>query len=253
MVVPMQRKTATARKRLKEYESKSSAQKDAARVALAIERLKSRKGYQMGLRQSASAQIPRGFVGARGDYKFFDVAQALHQCDTTGSITHLSIIPQGTSVNTREGKGCRVTSVNVRGHVSSKTNTIRAFYAIYLVWDYQPNKVLAAITDILDSANSRSFPKRENNDRFKIIKKYYGLVNGEQVAVPAYGMAWPIDDYVRLPDDANILCTTTDTTGAIGNTIQGALLLVTVGDVAAGLTAAETQIGFRLNFTENQT
>jgi len=253
MVVPMQRKTATARKRLKDYESKSGAQKDAAKVALAIQRLKSRSSYSAGLRQAATGQIPRGFVGARGDYKYHDVANAQYANDTTGSITHLTVIPQGTSVNEREGKGCRITSINVRGDIRSGTTTSSARYASYLVWDYQPNKVIAGITDILDSANSQSFPKRENNERFKILKKYYGVVEGEDAATLSFGHSCPIDDYIRVPDDMNILCTTADTTGAIGNTIQGALYLVTVGDIGAGTAAARSHLGFRINFTDRQT
>jgi len=194
--------------------------------------------------------IPRGFVGARGDAKFFDVGSASYANDTTGSITHLSVIPQGVTVNTREGKACRVTSCNIRGRIFAGTTATFNTVASYLVWDYQPNKVIAGITDIFDSANSLSFPKRENNERFRIIKKWYCTLSGNGTAPATGDETMAIDDYVRMPEDANILCTTADTTGVIGDTIQGALYFVSLGNVAAGTAAATSTVGFRLNFTD---
>lgn len=208
------------------------------------------KGKQGGLRDDYVPAAPRGFVGTRGDAKYKDTAAATYQADQTGSITHLSAVGQGTSVNTREGKAFRCTSVNVRGTINSKATTTSAAYCGYLVWDYSPQKAIAAITDIFDSATFVSFPKRENNERFKVIKKYLGVVIGAS-GTPTTGCeSYEIDDYVKLPKDANVLCTTGDTTGAIGNTIQGALYWVTFGQVPAGTGAAEFVVQFRVNFTD---
>lgn len=226
--------------------------KDIARAVAIAQRKSSRskKSIYAQERDPFIPAVPRGFVGSRGDAKYFDTALATYEASTTGSITHLSIVPQGTTVNTREGKAFRATSVNVRGKISAKTTTTIANYACYLVWDYQPNKALAAITDVLDSASSNSFPKRENNERFKIIKKYYGLLIGNTTTPTVGTEAYEIDDYVKLPKDANVLLTAADTTGVIGNTIQGALLFVTVGDIATGTAAAQAVVGFRMNFTD---
>lgn len=229
-----------------------SQSKDIARAVAIAQRKDSRSKksiYAQG-RDPFIPAVPRGFVGSRGDAKYFDTALATYEASTTSTPVHLSIVPQGTTVNTREGKAFRCTSVNIRGKVSAKTTTTIANYAGYLVWDYQPNKALAATTDILDSASSNSFPKRENNERFKIIKKYYGLVIGNTTTPTVGTEAYEIDDYVKLPKDANVLCTTADTTGVIGNTIQGALLWVPVGDIATGTAAAQFVIGFRMNFTD---
>lgn len=197
--------------------------------------------------------IPRGFVGARGDAKFLDTAFASYANNTTGSLTHISPIPQGVGVNQREGKACRVTSVNVRGVVAADTTTTTNVFSNYLVWDYQPNKVLPAITVVFDTITAVTFPSRENNERFKIIKKWYGVLIGN-VTTPATGKeAYAIDDYVRLPEDCNILCTTADTTGVITNTIQGALYFITMGTTAAGTADGNTSVGFRLNFTDKNT
>lgn len=204
-----------------------------------------------------SQMIPRGFVGSRGDAKFLDTAITTYAVNTTGSITHISPVPQGTTVNTREGKAFRCTSVNIRGSVFADTAAIQQIYAGYLVWDYQPNKAaISAATTIpliFNAINSTSFPNRENNERFLIVKKYYGNLIGN-TTTPATGMeSEAIDDYVRLPIDANVLCTTADTTGEIGNTIQGALYWVTMGNQAAGTADGQFNVGFRLNFTEKMT
>lgn len=201
--------------------------------------------------------IPRGFVGSRGDAKFLDTAFAAYQNDTTGTITHLSPVPQGTTVNQREGKAFRCTSINIRGQIQVESTTTTQIYANYLVWDYQPNKAAisaaATIPLIFNTISSVSFPNRENNERFVIIKKWYGTMAGNSVT-PATGKeVIPIDEYVRLPQDCNVLCTTADTTGVIGNTIQGALYFVTMGGEAAGTNNSITSVGFRMNFTEKMT
>lgn len=243
---------ATSQKYKIKGTSAAATAKEVARQ-IAIKQRKdsrSKKSIYSQTRDPFVPSVPRGFVGSRGDAKYFDTALATYVADTTGQRTHLSIVPQGTTVNTREGKAFRCTSVNVRGKVSAGTTTTIANYAGYLVWDYQPNKALALVADILDTASSNSFPRRENNERFKIIKKYYGLVIGNTTTPTVGTEAYEIDDYVKLPKDANVLCTAADTTGAIGNTIQGALIWVSVGDIAAGTAAAQFVVGFRLNFTD---
>lgn len=244
------------------YEKGVPSTKEAMRIQANADRLKSRVSAfaagRMGLMgtpnyNALTRQIPRGFVGARGDAKFVDTAVATYANNTTGSITHISIIPQGDNINSRDGKACRATSVNVRGVMAVDTTTTVTTIANYLVWDYQPNKALAVITDVFDTANALSFPRRENNARFKIIKKWFLCMSGN-ATTPATGLeVAPLDDYVRLPIDANILYTAGDTTGVIGDTIQGALLFISLGSAAAGTTDGNTTAGFRLNFTDQLT
>lgn len=223
------------------------------------QRRKSRAAYNRAMRMTGmmddpvGPQIPRGFVGTLGDKKFIDVAGATYACNTTGSITYLNTIPQGTSINTRIGKGCRITSISTRGTIQADTATAYTGYAVYLVWDYQPNRVLASITDVLTSASSIAFPNRENADRFKILKKWYGVISGNSTT-PATGLEIEaVDHYLPAPKDANCMWTTADTTGVVGACIQGALLLVTVGNQAAGTGDCNAVLGFRINFTEAMT
>jgi len=204
-----------------------------------------------GGRRTAQMNL-RGFLGAAGDAKYVDTTLAAYALNTTGSVTHVSIVPTGTTVGSRDGKAFRCTSVQVRGNAQADTTTLVGTGAAYLVWDRQPNKALAAVTDILDSASSASLPKRENASRFKILKKWRWAFSGNNTTAGQINdtSIYDVDDYVRLPSDCVATCTAADTTGVIGNRVTGALLLVTVGDVGAGTADANLNVGVRLNFAD---
>lgn len=197
-------------------------------------------------------QPMRGFLGPAGDQKYVDVANASYGMDTTGSITHVSIVPQGTTVNQREGKAFQITSVQIRGQSLSDLSTTTAAGHVYLVWDYQPNKALAGITDVLDAVTTQSFTKRENASRFKILMSRVYVFAGN-ATVPVDGTEiYPVEEFIRVPKSCSIAtCTVADTTGAIGNRVTGALLLITVGNKAiAGNLGASYVVTLRVNFKD---
>lgn len=138
----------------------------------------------------------------------------------------------------------------MRGLVQADATSLVPQWANYLVWDRQPNKALAAITDVLDSANSLSFPKRENAQRFKIIKQWRGTFAGNITTPAGDTVEVDVDEYVKLPPECVSSFTTADTTGVIGDIITGALLFISVGNIAAGTSDANTQLGFRVNFRD---
>jgi len=195
-------------------------------------------------------QIPRGFVGMAGDRKFVDTAPATYVMSTTGTLTHISIVGQGVTVNSREGKAFRVTSCQLRGDAFAGTTGTVARGALALVWDYQPNKVLPALTDIWDTVTSDSLIKRENNARFKIVmyRRWSFLGNS---TTPSTGMeGHSVDEFIKMPKDSIALCTLTDTTGVIGNRVNGALYVCTLGDVVTGATAPSINLTIRTNFMD---
>lgn len=197
-------------------------------------------------------QAQRGFLGAAGEAKYFDIAHGGMGLNTTGFIKHLDIVPTGTTVNSRDGRKFKNTSVQIRGIASSDTTTVTANGAMYLVWDKQPNKALTAIDQIFDTINSNSFSKRENVQRFKIIKKWRWAFAGNSATAgqSTSSAVFDIDDYVKLPDDCLAECTSADTTGEIGNRITGALLLVGMGNVATGTLDALVNVNTRVNFVD---
>jgi len=196
-------------------------------------------------------QIPRGFVTAlAADSKFFDTAFASYAINTTGSITHLDIVTQGDSVNQRQGKSWQNTNLQIRGMLSQDTTAVANHIAIYIVWDRQPNKAAFTVTDVLDTAHSASFMKRENKGRFLIVKKWQRVLIGN-ATTPATGReAIVIDKWIRLPAECIPQCTAADQTGAIGNRITGALMVLMIGNNAPGTADSTFGGGFRLGFRD---
>jgi len=201
---------------------------------------------------AGNRQVPRGFVGVIGEAKYVDVANAAYNCDSTGSLAHISIVPQGTTVNSRVGRKCELSYVQLRGEVTNGSTAKVSSWALYLVWDEQPNKALAAINAVLDGSDTYSFPKRENVQRFKIIRKWTGVCcgNNTTAAQQTSNTTVRIDEYVRLPKGLVIVPTTADTTGAMADIITGALLFVAVGNNGTAGTSAPTatltmRVGFR--------
>lgn len=181
--------------------------------------------------------------------KYVSVANAVYVLNTTGSITHISIIPQNATVNGKIGRKAELSYVQVRGQFSADTTATIQTYAAYLVWDEQPAGALPAITDILDTADAYSFPKRENVGRFRILRKWTGVLTGN-VTTPATGQeVVRLDDYVRLPRGCIVVSKDGDATGVIANIANGALYWVTVGSIAAGTAdgncVATMRVGFR--------
>jgi len=210
-----------------------------------------RRGYKRLLSGVRFSSPLRGFLGPAGDLKFKDVAFFASVFNTTGAVSHLDVIPTGTTVNTREGKAYQVLSCQIRGNAQSGTTTAVALGAIYLIWDFQPNKALAAVTDILDTASANSFIKRENASRFKILMQRHYSFTG-LLGTPATGNEqFAVEEFVRIPASSSVATTTVaDTTGVIGNRVSGALLMVTVGDTAAGTAAPNYEVGLRINFRD---
>ena len=192
----------------------------------------------------------RGFLGGAGENKYVDVANAVYVCDTTGSITHISVVAQGDSVNQRDGRKFMPTWVNMRGIIANGSTATSTESAVLLVWDKQPNKALAAITDILDVVSTVAQNKRENSSRFMIIRRWSVLLTGKSDGSTVPGFARNFDRYVRLPRGLVAECTPSDTTGEIGNRVTGALLLVTLGNRAAGTAAAALETSIRIGFKD---
>lgn len=194
--------------------------------------------------------VVRGFLGRAGENKYIDIAKTTYVSDTTGTITHLDVVTQGDSVNSRDGRKFSPTWVNIRGQFCNGSTATYTDNVIMLVWDKQPNKALAAITDVLDSAESYAQNKRENASRFQILRRWNMTLTGKSDGSTVPGFARGFDHYVRMPRGLVAECTPADTTGAIGNRVSGALLMITVGSVAAGTGAAFLYASIRVGFKD---
>lgn len=198
-----------------------------------------------------SAMPRRVLYGAKGDAKYHDVAESVYTMDTTGGVVHLDVVPQGTGVENREGKAFAVSSVQVRGYIASGSETTNTHATAQLVWDFQPNKALPGLSEIMEDTTPTSLPKRENAGRFKVLRRLTWALSGEsdQPGTASGNNCHTVDEYVKMPSDAVALCTGADTTGVIGNRISGALYLVYSGnrDTTA---AAQFRVRFRVNVVD---
>ena len=154
-----------------------------------------------GRRSIAARTSP--FRGPAGDAKYITIANSDYNFDTTGSIAHLSAVQQGSTVHERDGKAFRITSVQLRGYASNNSASVMNDCAALLVWDKQPNKALAAITDILDSANARSMNNRDNAGRFVVLRRWDFALTGKNDGSTVSGFFESFDYFVKCPRDVS--------------------------------------------------
>lgn len=176
------------------------------------------------------------------------MASASYALDTTGSITHMSAVPQGATTRSRLSRRCIPTRWEMKGILSANSAATVQNYAVYMVWDYHPNQVLPAITDIFDTVSPASLLKTENLERFAVLGCMRNSLAGSSTT--------PTDSSVNDVDAAlyiaeSITTTTADTTGVITDVISGALYLITMGNQAPGTSAATLTVTGRLWFLDD--
>lgn len=188
----------------------------------------------------------RKLIGAR-ETGYVDLAIANYPCDTTGSVTLLATIAQGASVNQRIGKKVMLKSLQARGQMYAGTTATLNDCAIIVVYDKRPTGSLPAVTDILVSASSQAFNNDVNSGRFQILKrKDFRLVGNSTTPTVANSSA-DGDFFLKINKKEVFKAAGT---GAIGDIEEGALYLVTVGNQAAGNTAAVASLAFRTRFLD---
>lgn len=181
------------------------------------------------------------------DKHYVDLGPTSYACDTTGSITLLATVPQGTTQVTRNGKKIIWDSIQTRGSFSTgTTSTANSLAAWMLVYDRRPTGVLPAITDILVTANSNSFVNDDNANRFKILRRDMRYLNSNNAGTAFQDRA--IEDFIVVNKRAEFKSLGT---GAIADIEEGALYLVTVGNIAAGTTAPGIAATFRVRFHDD--
>ena len=109
---------------------------------------------------------------------FVDLAAATYACNSTGSITLIATVAQGTSVNQRVGKKIQWKSMQIRGTVQANATTVSNNSAWLIVYDRRPTGSLPAITDVLSSATAISFTNDANSGRFQILKRWNDTILG---------------------------------------------------------------------------
>lgn len=191
--------------------------------------------------QQARPQSETGFV---------DTSAATYNLDLTGSLVLLNTVPQGPGTSARIGKKVHLRSLQCRGYMANLAASSVNDVSFLIVYDKRPTGTLPNITDILNTASSRSFNNDNNSGRFRIMKRHDAILVGATDDAPTLGpnTAESADFYLNLKGLPTVFKSAG--TGAIGDIEEGALYLVTVGSNAAGATAAALYAGFRLRFDD---
>lgn len=205
---------------------------------------KYRKSPLRGLNRRGLSSQETGFV---------DLAVAGYNEDTTGSIALIATVAQGASVNQRVGKKIVLKSLQMHGFQQNGSTAFINDAAILIVYDKRPTGSLPSVTDILVSANSNAFNNDANSGRFRIIKRIDNTLIGPITASVATSQltecsAVNTDAFVKLKGLPVVYKAAG--TGAIGDIEEGALYVVTVGNVAAGTAAATAFLSFRTRFID---
>lgn len=197
--------------------------------------------------RSMSSRLQRA-PGVQRESGYVDLALASYGLDTTGSVTLLATVAQGAGVTQRVGKKIMLKSLQCRGTMNARTAAVANDIAFMIVYDKRPTGALPTITDILVTANSSAFNNDANSGRFRILKRVDDVLIGN-TTTPATGQEEKdASFYLDLKGLPTVFKAAA--TGAIGDIEEGALYLVTVGDNAAGTSAAYLSAGFRTRFID---
>jgi len=204
----------------------------------------------MDLAFVAPRRVPAKVV-ASGEKGYVDLpvgnGTTVYACNTTGSITLVATIAQGASVLQRVNKKIMLKSVQVRGLIVSDTTTTQAGAAIMLIYDRRPTGALPAITDVLVAINSNAFTNNDNQGRFSVLyRRDYALIGN--ITTPSTGSERQIvNDFVKVN---RMAVYKSAGTGAITDIEEGALYLITTGDIVAGTADANAQLNLRTTFKD---
>lgn len=188
-----------------------------------------------------------------GEVKALDFPLANKALNTTGSVTLLNPIPQGNGDSDRDGKSCKVTSIQINGYAVVDTNTTGNLCRYLVIYDKKPSGVLPQVTDILDYSNCNGYVRWDQKHRFMVLRDYRFTLAGSFTAPGTGDIVKPIQgiqDYIKLPKDLKTEWTSSDTTGAIATCTEGAIYLLTTGSIAAGTGDAELFANFRVSFLD---
>lgn len=162
---------------------------------------------------------------------------AITNFDTTGSVTLLNGVAQGTDFTQRVGRKFNMKSILLRLSIQpGSTATTNALARWIIVYDKQTNATAPAITDIIVAANESAANNLSNRDRFVII--YDKVVN-----IGATGSNDNQRAFFRKYKRCNMEVTNGGTGSTVGSIQTGALWFVTCGEKAAGTTAPKVLNG----------
>lgn len=216
------------------------------------------RGFRLG--QKARTILPRpmapprtgGFYGAQTrsaqEKKTIDTQVSNLQFNTTGNIRLVNGIATGTDFTNRIGRTVSLKSIFLRIETFPETaaTTSNDCLRLMLVYDYQTNGVLPAITDILTSVDTNAMQNLNNRDRFKVICDKIWIVGGNANTT----FLQPARSYRKVYKKCNYQMIFSGTDASIGSVSTGAIYLIVLSELTAGTTNHGSNVFVRTRFTD---
>jgi hypothetical protein len=189
-------------------------------------------------------------VLGRGEHHFTDTTLSSQVFDSTGLVTLLNDIAEGTSTQERVGRKIAMTGVTIRSYAVNGSTATSNKCCVLLVEDLRPGSSLPAVSDILESADAQALNNEAGFGRFKIHMRKTFILRGKNSAAALDAGAVPIRNFDKFKPLKQRETHFSGSSGTIGQIIKGALYLVTIGNNGAGTGAASLEGNVRLAFKD---
>lgn len=196
--------------------------------------------------------------------KFFDIAAANYNVNTTGSFTLLAAPVPGTDYTNRIGRKINLTSLFIRGFLYAEAANSAAGAVVdsdpqvarmILFVDLQPNGNPPGVTDLLTASTPIAHLNPNNRDRFIILRdKQYvlGPIKSDNTATQS--LAWsgsPVAFSLKVFKKIAVQTIfNAGTAGTIADITSGALFMFWIGSTASGTTDAIAGLTTRVRFLD---
>lgn len=232
----------------KTYGSKNKQQAAAAAVARA-------RATILNSRRSIAPPRTGGYYGlytqrGRDELKVIDTQVVTAPVLTAGTATLLNGVAQGTDFTDRIGRKVNIRSIHLKYYIQAYNSVdvpLGDIFRIMLVWDYQTNGALAAVTDILTTADVLSGVNLTNRDRFKVLYDKRHTMGAIEYSAAAVAGGDSTPKFAQRYIKCNYPMVFGGTGATVGSIQTGSLILVTLMSTSATGFASNTRVRCRFS------
>lgn len=181
------------------------------------------------------------------EFKSKDTYTGALVADTTGAVVLLNGLARGADIADRDGREVLMRSIQINGvnNVTSGTGLDQT-HRVLLVYDRQANAAAPTGAMILDTTAANvtlCVRNLENRKRFTILMDKVFRLNANDE--PGGGVAWRFYRRLRHPVTFNA-----GNAGTIADITTGSLYLISLGSLAAGVTAGSCVANCRMRYED---
>ena len=184
------------------------------------------------VRTARLAKVRGSVQKPKSEVKSFSSAGQFNM-STTGQVTSLNLMTQGTTAITRLGNEVRMKGVDLAFEmITNAAQIAQQSVSCALVWDNAPNGAIAGFGDIFTQTGGTLLRTEANEDRFTVLRTWRANqpIGGVSATESKFqGQEWK----VRL----NEITIYNGNAGTIADCRKGALVFVSSGEIAAGAAA----------------